>query len=171
MKTSLPKVLFLILLLNLGGIQSKAQEPNPLNIFEPLMGGKWLVEGTWENGGKFKQEVVLEWGLDKKIVKVKTYGTIDQATNAYGLRNEGIRAWSLSDSTIQFWEFDVFGGITEGTCQSEGRNIYYDYDYQGLALRDAWNYINDDTYEFVVGSVKDGKMDKVYQKSTFRRVE
>lgn len=132
--------------------------------------GKWEMEGKWSNGKTFKQEVILEWGLNQNIVKVKTYGVTNPETGAYGLRNEGIRAWNKQKDSILFWEFDIYGGITEGTCEFEEKNLHYLYDYNGEQLKESWIFIDKNTYSYEIVSLKDGKVNNSYLKSTYKRI-
>jgi hypothetical protein len=148
-----------------------SQEKSPLEKFNKLINGIWITEGEWANGQKFKQEVDFEWGLNHKIIKVQTYGTIDPKTKKYGLRNEGIRAYNGKDSVIRFWEFDIYGGITEGSCYFEGKDLHYEYDYQGEKLKESWIYVDQDNYNYQIGSLKDGKLDKIYMKSSYKRIQ
>ncbi|NOU59452.1 hypothetical protein [Marinifilum caeruleilacunae] len=148
-----------------------AQMKTSLEKFNHLVEGIWLSEGEWSNGQKFKQEVDFEWGLDHKIVKVQTYGTIDPKTQEYGLRNEGVRAYNAKDSMIQFWEFDIFGGITKGVCYFEGENLHYEYDYHGEKLKESWIYVDQDHYDYQIASLKDGKIEKIYMKSSYKRTQ
>lgn len=167
------KYYILNLLLLLGTVSTLAQNNNaqlPLNIFEHFIGGKWEMKGQWPNGQKFKQVQIFKWGLNKKIVKVQTFGTVNQKTGEFGLRNEGIRAWDAQKKQIVFWEFDVFGGITPGACTVEGKNIYYNYAYQGQNFRDSWVYVNANKYEYKVGIYDNGKWGKVFLKGHYQRV-
>ena len=145
------------------------QAQAPLTAFDNLVGSTWEVKGKWGNGEEFRQEYAFQWSLNKKMVKVQTKGTVDMLTKEYGLRNEGIRFWRENENKIVFYEFDVFGGITEGICNIEGKNIYYEYEYDGLTLRDSWIYQDENTYELVVASLENGKQKDVYQKSTVKR--
>lgn len=166
------KYIFMVLAIGWASLSSLAQQnESPLVVFEQFVTGKWEMNGTWSNGQKFRQAQTFEWGLDKKIVKVKTFGTINQKTGAYGLRNEGVRAWDAQKKQIVFWEFDVFGGITQGTCTVEGHNIYYDYPYQGKNFRDSWVYINPNKYEYKVGLYENGKWIKIYHESFYQRLQ
>jgi hypothetical protein len=133
--------------------------------FEPLI-GKWKGNGEWMDGNKFEQEVVFEFGLNKAIIKSKTYDNISRDSFKYGLRNEGINAWSEAEKQIKFWEFDIFGGITSGSCRIENKDIYYDYLYDfgegPMPLTDAWLYIDDNSYTLKVGVYKDGKWEQTF---------
>lgn len=149
----------------------QSKDSAKLHGFSNLIGGTWLTETEWSNGNKFKQEIIFEWGLDQKIVKVKTFGTIDQKTKEYGLRNEGVRAWNTQDSTIQFWEFDVFGGITTGLCYFKGKDLHYEYEYHGEKLWETWIFVDSNTYQYKVSSLLNGNIDKVYMESTYKKNE
>lgn len=146
-----------------------------MNAIAQLIGGKWVAEGKWQQDGKkFKQEVIFEWGLDHNIIKVKTYGITDPETGEFGLRNEGIRAWDDKDNAMKFWEFDIFGGITSGTCIVDEQQVHYQYEYKiddSYALfRDTWTKIDDDTYRYRVGIVEHGKWQSILLDTTFKRV-
>lgn len=121
-----------------------------LNTFDILFGGAWSFDGKWPNGTEFKQEYKFEWSLNKKIVNVTTFGTINMETNEHGLRNKGIRAWDNQTQEANFWEFDIFGGITEGKCIIDGKDIIYEYEYnmegKSELFNDVWRFIDDNTY-------------------------
>jgi hypothetical protein len=141
-----------------------------LAFFENFMGGKWEMKGEWSPGKTFRQVQVYSWGLNKTLVKVKTFGTTNPKTGAFGLRNEGIRAWDKDKKQLVFWEFDIFGGITQGTCTIKGNTLHYDYPYQGQNFRDSWQKIDKDTYAYKVGTVKNGQWLKVFISSTYKRL-
>ena len=163
------KSLFLILLV-IVPLVGFTQNQSDLDSFSNLIDGKWLTEGEWANGAKFKQEIDFEWGLNRKIVKVKTYGTVDPKTGEYGLRNEGIRAWNTKDSVIQFWEFDIFGGVTKGICYFKDKNLHYEYEYHGERLKESWLFVDENTYQYQIVNLVNGKSDKMYMKSTYHRM-
>ncbi|EAY31667.1 hypothetical protein [Microscilla marina] len=147
-----------------------SQATPQLAFFEHLTQDKWEMNGDWGNGKKFRQIQVYSWGLNKRIVKVQTFGTTDPKTGAFGLRNEGIRAWDATKKQVVFWEFDVFGGITQGTCTVEGNFLYYDYTYQGQSFRDSWQKISPNAYAYKVGTYKDGRWLKVFLSATYKRM-
>ena len=155
-------------------VRGQHQQEQSFQVLSQLIGGKWLAEGQWSNGSPFKQEMIYEWGLNHTIIKVKTYGTTDHETGAFGLRNEGIRAWDATQNKLLFWEFDVFGGITSGHCLIEGQNIYYEYVYsqngESNTFRDAWTRIDENTYVYKVGIYKDEQWKAVFLESSFKRV-
>lgn len=120
--------------------------------------------------GGFEGKTVhdIEWGLNGKIVKVKTY-TTDPKTKEFSLRNEGIRTFNSQTDQLEFYEFDKLGGVTSGSITADGSNIYFEYVYEGLTLRDSWIYQTKDEYQLIVGIWKDGKWTKKFHEATFIR--
>jgi hypothetical protein len=50
-------------------------QQNPMEAFNVLVGGTWIYEGKQLGGHEGKTEQQFEFGLSRKIVKVKTYST------------------------------------------------------------------------------------------------
>lgn len=144
-----------------------------MDALSEMIGGKWVIQTKWENGGEFHQEQIFEWGLNETIIKVTTFGTVNQKTGEFGLRNEGIRAWDGQEKVMKFWEFDVFGGITTGTCGVDSNAFYYEYEYapdgNPQTFRDVWTKIDLDTYKYQVGTFADGAFSKVFLEVTAKR--
>lgn len=141
------KIFLLILIIP---IITKAQE-NPLKIFKPLEKGVWCAEGKWGDGSNFKQEISFKFSLDNKIVKVESMGFTNKDQTEFGLRNYGVRHYDANSDTIRFWEFDIFGTLTEGTVKNEGKNLIYKYKYGENYVTEMWIYKNKTTYDFIVG--------------------
>lgn len=145
-----------------------AQE-NPLDIFKPLEKDVWYAEGQWGDGSAFKQEINFEFSLDNKIVLVHSKGFTNEAQTEFGLRNQGIRRYDPDTKTIKFWEFDVFGGLTEGTVAADGKNLVYTYDYGGTLVTEMWVFKDSGTYEFIVGIYDDGEWKQKFLETEFQR--
>ena len=145
-----------------------AQE-NPLSIFSPLVGANWKAEGKWGDGSIFKQEVEYRFDLNQQIVIANSKGFTDAKKENYGPRNHGIRQYDASSKTIVFWEFDVFGGRTEGHVFTDGKDIYYQYNYGNSIVTDLWYYIDENTYGFKVGQYEDNIWKQVYLDTKFVR--
>ena len=141
-----------------------------LSIFNNLAGKKWKAEGTWGNGTKFKQEIEINYSLDSAIIITNSKGFIDKEQTKYGLRNHGIRMYDKKSETIKFWEFDVFGGVTEGIVFSMEKNIIYQYSYGNSFLTEMWEYVNDTTYNFKIGTYKNGTWNQLYLTTQFVEV-
>lgn len=160
-------VVYLILLIS---IQTYSQK-SKLSIFDNLVAKTWKAEGNWENGSKFKQEIKIWYSLDSTIVITNAIGFIDKEQTKLGLRNHGIRQFDGPSGSIKFWEFDVFGGLTTGTVFAKGKDIVYQYEYGGTMVTDMWEYIDDSTYDFKVGSYENGTWKQIYLNVQFKEVD
>ena len=142
-------------------------QDSELMIFDNLIGKTWKAEGIWGDGSKFIQEVYFEYDLENTLVTAKSKGFIDKEQTKIGDRNLGIRKFDKESNTIKFWEFDVFGGVTEGKVFTEGKNIVYQYKYGTSVVTDMWEYVDSSTYNFKVGSYVDGKWNQIYLSTKF----
>ncbi|WP_411028817.1 hypothetical protein [Spongiimicrobium sp. 3-5] len=142
-----------------------------LSIFDNLVTKTWKAEGNWGDGSKFKQEIVFTYALDSTIILVNSKGFINKEQTKLGVRNHGVRQFDKKSDQIKFWEFDVFGGLTEGTVFSEGKNILYKYSYGDSTVTDMWEYVDDSTYNFKVGNYEDGNWKQIYLNTQFKAVE
>ncbi|MDO1499909.1 hypothetical protein Q2T40_07180 [Winogradskyella maritima] len=146
-----------------------ALSQNPLKAFDNLVGKTWSAEGTWGNGSKFKQDITFSYSLDSTLVVVEAMGYTDEAQTKYGNRNHGIRQFDKSSNTIKFWEFDVFGGLTEGTVICDDKNLFYRYSYGETVVTDMWEYVDESTYNFKVGIYEDDEWKQVFLKTQFHK--
>ena len=146
-------------------------QQSELAFFNHLVGKTWAAEGSWGDGTKFKQETSFSYSLDSTIVIANSKGFTNVAQTTYGMRNHGIRQFDKTSKTLRFWEFDVFGGRTEGTVMASGKNIMYQYAYGEATITDMWEYVDENTYNFIVGSYQDGKWQQTYLKTQFKRID
>lgn len=160
------KIFFILLLTPL---LFNAQE-HPLNAFKPFVGYTWFAEGSWGDGSKFKQELKFEFSLNDQLVKVQTLGYTNDKQTEYGLRNEGIRQYDPKSKEIKFWEYDIFGGLTEGIVIVEENNLIYQYEYGGTPLTEMWIYQDKSTYNYIVGIYKEGKWEQKFLETKFKRL-
>lgn len=144
-----------------------AQEPN-LDAFENLVNKEWKAEGKWGNGTVFKQETIFKYDLNNTLVIARSKGFTNQKQTEYGWRNHGVRKFDKNSNSIMFWEFDVFGGLTEGTVIIDGKNILYQYQYGDSLVTDMWEYVDDNTYNFKVGSYENGTWKQIYLETQFK---
>ena len=158
----------LLLLILFSPLLTIAQD-NPLDIFKPLENNIWYAEGKWGDGSDFKQEISLAYSLDDKIVKVQSKGFTDKEQTVFGLRNHGIRYYDQESKQIKFWEFDVFGGLTEGSVKADGKNLIYSYDYGGTIVTEMWRFKDESTYDYIVGIFSDGQWQQKFLETEFRR--
>lgn len=151
-------------------LQVIAQQSD-LSVYDHLLSKTWLAQGSWGNGSPFYQKIEFKYNLDESIVVANAEGYIDQEQTQIGPRNHGIRQLDQETGRIKFWEFDVFGGLTQGTVEIEGRTMRYHYDYGGTEVTDEWKYLNDSTYAFTVGTYTDGTWNQVYLSTHFKEVK
>ena len=152
-----------------------AQELHPqLEAFKNLVGGTWVADGEWGDGSPFEQEAIFEIGLSGNLIKTQTWGNISSSDYEKGLRSEGIRFWDASDSTLKFWEFDVFGSAIKGKVMIDGESLYLSYSYDfgsgPMKLTDAWVFISKDEYEFIVGVFEEGEWKQKYISTPIKRI-
>ena len=157
------KICFLLILTS----YVTAQE-NPLSGFNNLVGKTWKAEGIWADSTKFKQEIAFRYSLGTNTVITESKGYINEEKTKYGRRNHGIRKYDLENKTIKFWEFDVFGGLTEGRVIFRGKDILYSYTYGGAEVTDLWEYVDDTTYNYKVGTYVDGEWRQTYLETQFK---
>lgn len=140
------------------------------SIYNHLVNKTWKAEGTWGDGSAFKQEIVFRYSLDSNIVLAESMGYIDKAQSEFGLRNHGVRQFDPKSKKIKFWEFDVFGGITSGEITTTDNNLFHQYNYGGTLVSEIWEYVNDSTYNFIVGiyDEENKKWGQTFLKTQFR---
>ncbi|WP_378182196.1 hypothetical protein [Aquimarina sp. SS2-1] len=161
------KTIKIFLLLATISVSSQSQETN-LSIFNNLVGKEWKAEGIWGDGTVFKQETIFTFDLDKTLIIAKSKGFTNKDQTQYGWRNHGIRKFDTQTKSIKFWEFDVFGGVTEGIVYVDGKNLIYQYQYGESLITDMWEYVNDHTYNFKVGNYTDGNWKQIYLETQFK---
>ncbi len=148
--------------------QLSIAQDNPLSVFEPLVGKTWAAAGTWGDGSIFMQEITMEWGLNKTVIKASTRGFVDADRTQIGDRNFGIRQYSKTTERIEFYEFDTFGGYTPGYIDVQGKDFYYIYEYGGTTFADIWEYLNEETYGFRVVQFDGGEIGDTYLSTEYR---
>lgn len=145
-----------------------AQDENPLDIFEPLMGKTWTIDAEWGDGSAFKQELKIEYGLQENIIYSYTKGFVNPERTAFGDRSFGVRKYDEESEKFLFWEFDTFGGVTTGEIVTKGRDLWFMYEYEGMTFADIWEYLDKETYVFRVVSYDNGKIGDIYLKGAYK---
>ncbi len=168
-KVTHPLLIAIFIIVLLG--ESLLAQHSSLNIFAPLAGKTWIANGQWANGSPYRAKIHFEYALNNTIVIASTEGFTDNEQNKFGPRNHGIRQYDPETKTIRFWEFDVFGGRTEGTVFARGDDLFYQYDYNNTLVTDHWEKVDDHTYNFKVGQYDDGKWTAVYLDTQFKAQE
>ncbi len=145
-------------------------QENPISAFTTLADATWVSEGLQLGGFEGRTEYQMQWDLDKKIVRVNSYST-DPKTKEFGFRAVGVRMYNTTTEQLEFYEFDKYGSITEGTILVDEKNLHFEYEYQGSYLRDSWIYVSDEEFRFIVGIWKDGGWSKKFHETTFRKMK
>ena len=65
-----PRLLACVALIGLTLPIARADDPRPADPLEPFAR---FVGGAWESEGDFKVKIVYEWGLNKKLLKIKSF--------------------------------------------------------------------------------------------------
>jgi hypothetical protein len=138
--------------------------------FEPLLNRSWQADEQWENGQHFKQIVHFRSALSGQIIRVETMGFTDPKQQRWGTRNHGIRRWNPELGQMEFYEFDVLGGLTTGHLSFQGDSIFYHYAYGGNALTDAWLPVDANTYLFLVGQWENNAWTNIFLQTQFRAI-
>ena len=160
---------YLILLTFLIPILSYGQFTE-LAAFDNLVGKVWKAEGNWGDGSIFKQEIRFEYGLGKTIILTNTQGYTNIERTEFGTRNHGVRMFDKNTNSVRFWEFDIFGDLTEGLVFSKSKNIIYQYTYGDSFLTDMWEYVDDSTYNFKVGVYENDSWVQIFLSTQFKAV-
>jgi len=143
--------IFLIAFLTSITISVSAQQ-DLMKVFKHMMNKTWKIEGSWGGAMEFKQEVSFKASLEGNLVIAETMGFVDQNQTKWGSRNHGIRRYDAEANKIKFYEYDVFGGLTEGQVELKGKDLIYVYEYGGQKICDKWEFVNENEYKYIVGT-------------------
>ena len=141
-----------------------------VDLFAPLMDRTWTAEGNWVNGSPFFQQVHFAHDLEGSVVIARSKGFVDTEQVQKGQRNLGLRRYDSVNGLWKFWEFDVFGGVTEGEVLIQGKDIWYQYQYGESVVTDAWEYVDESTYKYTVGEHDGSDWKAVYLETEFRKI-
>lgn len=159
-----PTLLIITLLIS-GFSFSQKQD---LSIFKNLVNKTWKAGGEWSDGNSFYQEITFMYSKDSSIIISKTIGFLNKDKTEKGQRNLGTRTIDQKTDEIKFSEYDIFGGLTEGSIKVKGNDIIYEYQYGKMLVTDLWEYVDDNTYNFKVGDYKKGTWKEVFLKTQFK---
>ena len=78
--------------------------------------GEWEVDGQWSDGSRLHARDVVEWGLDKKILKARTF--VRDGDREYQ-RYEAVMAWRPDKKCLYEITFAFDGEISEYVMESK----------------------------------------------------
>lgn len=129
-----------------------AEESSPA---EPLAAFERFVGGAWQSEGDFKVRIVYEWGLNKKLLKIKSYLVGESGPQ---LVYESSVYWHPVKKQVVFQSVSSRGGLFDGTM-SVDKNVYKSefasYDGENTAhYRQSITFVDDDNVLWSVQSKK-----------------
>ncbi len=158
----------ILILLFLFSATSLWSQEDLSTLFQPLLHKTWAASGEWGDGSAFEQTIHFKNAVEGSLILSESYGFVDQKQKKKGHRNHGIRKWNPETGKIDFWEFDVFGGVTTGTIEVKEKDFIYHYQYGESTVTDYWEYVDPQTYNFKVGEFEDGEWKQVYLSTQFK---
>jgi hypothetical protein len=99
----------------------RAEDPKPADPLQPF--GRF-VGGAWESEGDFKVHVAYEWGINKKLLKIKSCLIGKTGPN---FMYESVVYWHPSKKEVVFQSIGASGGLFEGVMSSKGSVFTSDF--------------------------------------------
>jgi hypothetical protein len=121
---------------------SRADDAKPADPLEPFAR---FVGGAWESEGDFKVRVVYDWGLNKKLLKIKSYLS---GKDGFQLVYESGVYWHPEKKQVVFQSVSAKGGLFEGVMTAKD-NVYTSVftSYEGdkaTPYRQTLEFLDDD---------------------------
>jgi hypothetical protein len=112
---------------------------------DPLLPFARFVGGAWETEGDFKVHVAYEWGLNKKLLKIKSYFV---GKNGPQLAYESVVYWHPQKKEVVFQSISAQGGMFDGVMTPKG-DVYTSVftSYEGdkvVPFRQTIEFLDDD---------------------------
>jgi hypothetical protein len=164
---------FAVLALLVTAIPSRADEKpaadNKLAILDRFV-GEWEVEGQWAEGSSLHARSVYEWGLNKKILKAKTF--VRDGDKEYQ-RYESVLAWHPDKKSLYEISFAFDGAISEYLIESKDEDtlrmgwtpVTPD---KPSRVRQVLKFLDKDHFQWTV-SLQDGESWKQLIEATWKR--
>ena len=151
-----------------------ADEPTPADHLAPLarfVGGEWVGRGKHDADSDFRTRVVYEWGIDKKLLKAKSYL---KGEGGETLVYESVFAWHPAKKAITLLSV-VVADDSSTTPSSRGRRLASIRLHRRLggdkttAYRQSIRFLDDDHTEWTVFAKKGDEWVKVIESTQERR--
>lgn len=131
---------------------------------EPLQPFARFVGGAWESDGEMKVRVVYEWGLNKKLLKIKSFLV---GKDGPRLVYESSVYWHPEKKQVIFQSTSATGGIFEGVMTPKD-NVYTSVftSFEGdkaTPFRQTLEFIDDDTVTWTVFGKKGDEWVSMHQ--------
>lgn len=124
-----------------------APAPGPLAGFERLIGGRWHLEGSYQE---------FEWGVGRRSVKARSYFVVEGKPR---LVSEGTWYWHPGEGKVKgiFTAIDMPVELFEYTTRFEGNSIVSDLvahtaDGEKAAYTEKWEFVDESHFEWTLFS-------------------
>jgi hypothetical protein len=166
------QLLAVLVVLGGAGLMRAEDKPPAEDKLAPLARfvGEWAVEGKWADGTGLRARNVCEWGLDKKILKTKSF--VRNGDKEYQ-RYEGIFAWHPEKKSLFQISFAYDGSMTQTLVQSKDKDTLL-IGWTPFApetpsrVRQTIVFLDQDHYRWTV-EVKQGEEFKQIIEATWKR--
>jgi hypothetical protein len=132
--------------------------------------GEWEADAQWADGSPLHARDVIEWGLDKKILKARTF--VRDGDKEYQ-RYEAVMAWRPDRKCLYEISFAFDGEISEYVIESKDADTLlvgwtpYNPD-KPSKVRQVIKFLDKDSYRWTI-TVKDGDDWKQIMDATWKR--
>jgi hypothetical protein len=159
-------------LLAVAVVTRAADKPPAESKMAPLerFAGEWEIDSKWSDGTPLKARSEIEWGLNKKILKAKTF--VKDGDKEYQ-RYESVFAWHPEKKQLYQISFAYDGSIGETLIEDKGDDTLH-IGYEAFdpkkpsTVRQIIKFLDKDHYQWKV-SIKDGDGWKEIMDSTWKR--
>jgi hypothetical protein len=166
------RVLALLAVLALGGSLRADDKPAARDKLAALerFAGEWQVDGKWADGQSLHARTVYEWGLNKKILKARTF--VRDGKKEYQ-RYEAVLAWHPEKKSLYQISFAFDGAINENLIETRDKDTLH-IGYMPYAankpskVRQVIKFLDKDRFQWTV-SIQDGKGWKQLIDATWKR--
>ena len=146
------------------GSAAPAADENPLEPMGKYVGGQWVTRGD------FRVRVVYEWGIEKKLLKAKSYLTRESGEK---LVYESVFAYHPEKKAIIFLSVGGDGGIFDGTMTPKDgsfESVFTAFSAagKGSTFRQVLQFRDDDTISWTVFARKGEEWTKVIDETQHR---
>ncbi len=148
---------FFVLVFSLAAFapSSRADDPKPA---EPLAAFDRFVGGAWVSEGDFKVRVVYEWGLNKKLLKLKSYLVGEEGPR---LVYESVVYWHPEKKHIAFQSVSGQGGLFDGVMTVDGKTYRSEFtsytNGTSSQFKQSIEFLDDDNVLWTVQGKRDGE--------------
>jgi hypothetical protein len=147
-------------------LAAPAEEQKAKSPLEPLAR---FVGGAWVGKGKgpipdFRTKVVYEWGLNRKLLKARSYLVSDKGER---LVYESVFTWHPGKKKIVFLSVSAEGGIFDGVLEPKGDTYEFlftsYFQDKATTFRQAIKFTDKDHTEWTVSAQKGKEWVKVIE--------